>query len=65
MTNVKVNRICDNCKFSKGYWCNRLVSPGGMGRHDRVAKDFLKNNECKYFEFGEVVCETKPNFENS
>lgn len=61
-----MDKICKDCKFCKGSWCNRLVIPGGFGRHDRVASDYLKDNKCKYYEKGKVVVDyNKPNFENS
>ena len=61
-----MDKICNGCRFSRDWWCNRLVVPGGMGRHDRVGSDYLKNNECPYFEAGQPqVNNNKPNFENS
>lgn len=59
-----MDKICTGCYFNKG-WCNRLVVPGGMGRRDRVASDYLKNNKCDYRKEGAQREEKKPNFENS
>ncbi len=61
-----MDKICKDCQYNKGYWCNRLVIQGGMGRHDRVASDYLKNNKCDYYKQGKIeVDNNKPNFENS
>ena len=61
-----MDKICKDCQYNKGYWCNRLVIPGGMGRHDRVASDYLKNNKCDDYKQGKIeVDNNKPNFENS
>lgn len=57
--------ICNGCRWCKGSWCNRLVVPGGMGRHDRVASDYLKGEHCDYYEAGQPRTDNKPNFENS
>ena len=59
--------VCSGCRYNKGAGCNRLVAPGGMGRHDRVAKDYLHDNKCDYRVEGEAPIEAKPNlnFENS
>ena len=59
-----MDKICKDCKFNRGF-CNRLVVPGGMGTHDRVGSDYLKNNECEYYEQGTATPTSKPNFENS
>ena len=52
MLNMMKAEICDGCVFSKSWGCNRLVIPGGFGRNDRVASDYLKANDkqCKYRE---------------
>lgn len=60
-----MDKICKTCYYCKDWWCNRLVIPGGMGMHDRVASDYLKNNECKYYVEGESEPCKKHNFENS
>lgn len=60
-----MDKICKGCHYNRGYWCNRLVISGGMGMHDRVASDYLKDNKCNYFEAGHSEPTTKPNFENS
>lgn len=44
--------ICANCKFhSTDGRCNRLVSTC-TGRNDRVARDYMRNGECDFFEKG-------------
>ena len=59
-----MDKICIGCYFNRGF-CNRLVIPGGFGWHDRVASDFLENNECKYKKEGKSKETVRPNFENS
>ena len=56
--------VCSGCAFNNG-WCNRLVIAGGMGRHDRVASDYLKGDTCEYRLEGNSEVSNKPNFENS
>lgn len=61
-----MDNICRTCTFSKGFWCNRLVVPGGYGNHDKVASDYLKDNKCNYYKKGTPEIDyNKPNFENS
>lgn len=61
-----MDKICNGCGYSKGSWCNRLVVPSGFGCSDRVASDYLRNNECAYFKPGKAAIDNnKPNFENS
>lgn len=61
-----MDKICSTCYYCKGSWCNHLVIAGGMGRHDRVASDYLKDNKCSYYKCGEQVSDNnKPNFVNS
>lgn len=44
--------ICVNCKYcSLDGKCNRLVSTC-TGRNDRVAKDYMRNGECDFYERG-------------
>lgn len=60
-----MDKICTGCYYNRG-WCSCLVVPGGMGRHDRVASDYLKDNKCDYREEGaQSIDNNKPNFENS
>lgn len=59
-----MDKVCKGCLYNRG-WCNCLVVPGGMGMHDRVASDYLKNNECEYRKEGTSQITSKPNFENS
>lgn len=59
-----MKEICNGCYYNRGF-CNRLVVPGGMGRRDRVASDYLKGNECAYRKDGKSEPTIKPNFENS
>lgn len=61
-----MDKICNGCYYNKGSWCNCLVVPGGFGRHDRVASDYLHDNKCEYRKEGETsIDNNKPNFENS
>ena len=61
-----MDKICKDCYYCKGSWCNCLVIPGGFGMHDRVASDYLKDNKCKHYkQTNDVKFESKPNFENS
>lgn len=61
-----MDKICEDCYFNKGSWCNRLVIVGGFGCSDRVASWYLKNNKCDYYEHGDVTIDNnKPNFNNS
>lgn len=61
-----MDKICATCYYCKGSWCNRLVIVGGFGMHDRVASDYLKNNECDYYKpTTEQSNDKKPCFENS
>jgi len=58
--------ICEGCYYNKGSWCNRLVVPGGFGRQDRVASDYLTGDHCDYRKDGASTTDNnKPNFENS
>lgn len=60
-----MDKICTGCYYNRG-WCNCLVVSGGMGRHDRVASDYLKDNKCNYRKEGaQSIDNNKPNFENS
>lgn len=49
--------ICETCTYCKSWGCNRLVVPGGFGRNDRVARDYMKNGKCSYYK----PCEDKEN----
>lgn len=44
--------ICANCKYrSLDGRCNHLVSTY-TGRNDRVARDYMRNGECDFYERG-------------